>query len=166
MDESVPESATATGTARVRERLRRTRVVAALLAVGAVVPWSVQVFTARDATWLFSWGLVNTNPWQVTTLVEFLFVYTQGLPGFILAWPASTGCYLLALGSAVLGLWADREDPRVTAGLLVLAGVAQLSLAQGFSYQPNRTAYPLGTAVLWAVAWWGYWPRVRSRIGW
>jgi uncharacterized protein (TIGR04206 family) len=160
------ESAVSTETARVRERLRRTRVVAVLVAVGTVVPWSVQVFTARDATWLFSWGLVNTNPVQVTTITDFLFVYTQGLPEFILAWPASVVCYLLALGAAVLGLWADWEDPRVTAGLLVLAGIAQLSVAQGFSYQPNRTAYPLGTVVLWVVAWWGYWPRVKGCIGW
>jgi uncharacterized protein (TIGR04206 family) len=160
------ESAVSTDAARVRERLRRTRVVAVLVAVGAVVPWSVQVFTARDATWLFSWGLVNTNPVQVTTITDFLFVYTQGLPEFILAWPASVVCYLLALGAALLGAWADWEDPRVTAGLLVLAGIAQLSVAQGFSYQPNRTAYPLGTVVLWLVAWWGYWPRVKNRIGW
>lgn len=160
------ESTVTTGTGEVRQRLRRTRVVGVLFAVGAVVPWSVQVFTARDATWLFAWGLVNTNPFQTTTLVEFLFVYTQGLPAFILAWPASVGCYLLALGAALLGLWTDWEDPRVTAGLLVLAGIAQLSVAQGFSYQPNRTAYPVGTVVLWTVAWWGYWPRVRSRIGW
>ncbi|MFC5365587.1 TIGR04206 family protein [Salinirubrum litoreum] len=166
MEESPPESSVSTETARVRGQLRRVRVVAVLLAVGAVVPWSVQVFTARDATWLFAWGLVNTNPLQVTTLVDFLFVYTQGLPAFILAWPASVVCYLLVLGSALLGLWIDWEDPRVTAGLLVLAGIAQLSVAQGFSYQPNRTAYPLGTAVLWAVAWWGYWPRVKNRIGW
>jgi uncharacterized protein (TIGR04206 family) len=149
-----------------REAHRRRTVTAALLAAGLVVPWSVQVFTARDATWLFAWGLVNTNPLQVTTITDFLFVYTMGLPDFILAWPASVVCYLLALAGAVVGLVYDREDPRLTAGLLVLAGVAQLSLADGFSLQPNRTAYPVGTAVLWLLAWWGYWPRVAERIGW
>ena len=107
------ESAVSTETARVRERLRRTRVVAVLVAVGTVVPWSVQVFTARDATWLFSWGLVNTNPVQVTTITDFLFVYTQGLPEFILAWPASVVCYLLALGSAAAGTALGRSASKV-----------------------------------------------------
>ncbi|MFB6304358.1 MAG: TIGR04206 family protein [Haloferacaceae archaeon] len=137
------------------------RRVLAVLALAAV-PWSVQVFAARDATLLFPWGLVNTNPLQVTTLYHYLFVYTAGLPDFILAWPLSVALYLLALVSAGVGRLAGREDPRVTGGLLVLAGVAQLSVASGFSVQPGRVAYPVGTGALWLVAWWVYWPAVAA----
>ncbi|MFB6079911.1 MAG: TIGR04206 family protein [Haloferacaceae archaeon] len=139
------------------------RAVAALLALAAV-PWWVQTFAGGDVTLLFPWGMVNLWPFAVTTLYHYLFVYTTGLPGFILAWPLSVGLYLLALGSAIGGAVLGREDVRVTGGLLVLAGIAQLSVARGFSVQPTRTAYPLGTAALWAVAWLWYWPAVRD--GW
>ncbi len=82
---------------------RRSRLPALAFVVALAVPWSVQVFTGRDATLLFAWGLVNTNPYTLVTLPEFLFVYTRGLPGFILAWPLSVGLYALAAGSAVVG---------------------------------------------------------------
>ena len=137
------------GVATLAVRLRLSGLAFAL-ALG--VPWSVQVFTGRDATLLFAWGLVNTNPYTVVTLPEFLFVYTQGLPGYIRAWPLSAGLYVLAVGSAVVGRWLDREDPRVTAGLLVCAAVLQAQLAWGFSLQPNRIAWPVGSVVLVAVA--------------
>jgi uncharacterized protein (TIGR04206 family) len=137
---------------------RRVLVLVAL----AVVPWSVQVFSVGDATFLFPWGLLNTNPLHVTPITDFLFRYTMGLPNYILAWPLGTLLWVGALASAVFGFF-DREDPRVTAGLLVLAGVTQLSVAAGFSVQPYRTAYPTGTFALWLVAWWVYWPLVRAR---
>lgn len=140
------------------------RGLVAVLALAAV-PWSVQTFAAGGVTLLFPWGLVNADPLGVTTLYHFLFVYTAGLPDFVLAWPLSVALYLLALASAGLGAAVDREDARVTGGLLVLAGVAQLSVASGFSFQPGRTAYPLGTAALWAVAWRVYWPAVRDGGG-
>jgi uncharacterized protein (TIGR04206 family) len=138
---------------------RRLLVLLSLLAV----PWSVQAFTAADVTLLFPWGLVNTNPPAATTLYRYLFVYTAGLPDFLLAWPLSVGLYALAVGSAAGGALLGREDPRVTAGLLLLAGLAHLSLARGFSVQPGRVAWPLGTAVCAFVAWWFYWPLVRRR---
>ena len=126
---------------------------AALALLGLLaVPWSVQVFSGRDATLLFAWGLVNTNPPMVTTLTEFLFVYTRGLPEYILAWPLSVGLYVAALGSAGVGRWTGREDPRVTAGLLALAAVAQAQLAWGFSLQPTRVAWPVGSVALLVVA--------------
>jgi uncharacterized protein (TIGR04206 family) len=139
------------------------RTVAVLLAL-LFVPWSVQVFSGRDATFLFAWGLFNTNPLSVTTLPDFLFVYTQGLPEYILAWPLSVVLYALALVSAVIGWRTGHEDPRVTAGLLVVAAIAQLRLAWGFSVQPTRTAWPTGTAALLVVVWWCYWSRVQARL--
>ena len=129
------------------------------------VPWSVQVFSGRDATLVFAWGLVNTNPPMVTTLPEFLFLYTRGLPEYILAWPLSVGVYAAALASAAIGWRTGREDRRVTAGLLVVAAVAQAQLAWGFSVQPNRVAWPVGSAALVAVAAVYYWMRTRQPDG-
>jgi uncharacterized protein (TIGR04206 family) len=129
------------------------------------VPWSVQVFSGRDATLLFAWGLVNTNPPMVTTLPEFLFLYTMGLPEYILAWPLSVGLYAAAIASAGVGWWTGREDPRVTAGLLLVAAVAQAQLAWGFSIQPNRVAWPVGSAALVAVAAAYYRSRARRPSG-
>ncbi len=40
----------------------------------------------------------------------------------------------------------------MTAGLLVCAAVLQVQLAWGFSVQPNRVAWPVGSIVLVAVA--------------
>jgi uncharacterized protein (TIGR04206 family) len=138
------------------------RDLVALLALAAV-PWSVQVFVVGEFTFLFPWGLFNTNPLHVTTIWDFLFRYTVGLPNYILAWPLGVVLWLAAVASAALGAAIGREDPRVTAGLLVLAGVTQLSVAVSFSVQPTRTAYPTGTVALWAVAWWRYWPRISTR---
>ncbi|WP_251344042.1 TIGR04206 family protein [Haloplanus halophilus] len=127
--------------------------VLALLAV----PWSVQTFAgARPPTFVFAWGLVTVDPFAVTFLWDFLLRYTRGLPPYITAWPLSVGSYLLALASAAGGYALGREDPRVTAGLLAAAGVAQLTLARGFAFQPGRTAWPLGTVACLAVAWWVY----------
>ena len=135
-----------------------------LLAVVALaaVPWSVLTYPGGVA-FLFPWGLLNLDPPGVTPLYDYLFRYTAGLPDYILAWPVSVGCYLLALASVAVGVAAGREDVRVTAGLLVLAGLAHLSVASGFAVQPGRTGYPAGTVALWAVAAW-HWPAVHARL--
>jgi uncharacterized protein (TIGR04206 family) len=144
-----------------RRRAASRRDLLVLLALAAV-PWSVQVFAVGDLTFLFPWGLLNTNPLHVTTLSDYLFRYTMGLPNYILAWPLGVVLWAAAAVSAGVAAATGREDPRVTVGLLVLAGVTQLSVAVGFSVQPFRTAYPTGTAALWFVAWWRYWPRIRG----
>jgi uncharacterized protein (TIGR04206 family) len=147
---------------------RETSTRAALVAVAllGLVPVSVQTFTrpGSGVSVVFPWGLFNTAPPHVTTLYDFLFVYTAGLPEFILAWPLSVGLWLLALGSAALGVTVGREDVRVTAFLLVLAGVAGLSVSTGFSVQPYRTGYPVGPLATWLVAWWFYAPAVRESL--
>ena len=146
---------------------RTTRSGLAVLGVVGLlaVPWSVQVFSGRDATFLFAWGLVNTNPPMVTTLPEFLFLYTRGLPEYILAWPLSVGSYAAALASAGVGWKTGREDPRVTAGLLLVAAVAQAQLAWGFSVQPTRVAWPVGSVGLVAAAAAYYRSRTRRPTG-
>ncbi|WP_410765268.1 TIGR04206 family protein [Haloferax sp. DFSO60] len=134
-----------------------------LLVLGAgLVPWSVQTFSTGSPTLLFAWGLVNLVPLNVTTLFDFLFRFTMGLPDYILAWPVGVVCYLVALASAVVAARFGREDVRVTVAGLVLAGITQLEVARGFSIQPGRTAWPVGTVFLWAVAGYLYWSRAPS----
>ena len=137
------------GHPRGRDESRRYRRLAVVLAP-LLFPWSVQVFSRADATLLFPWGLVNTNPLGVTDLYSFLFVYTAGLPDYILA----VALYLVGVASVGGGLLAGvgYEDRRVTAAALACAAVAQLSLAWGFSVQPYRTAWPTGTLVLLVAA--------------
>lgn len=135
-----------------RSRARRLRVFGPFAAL-LLVPWSVQTYAAGGVTLLFPWGLVNADPASVTTLYDFLFRYTAGLPDFVLAWPLSVVCYLLAFAVAVGGRFLSRPDDRLTAGLLAVAGVAQLTVAGGFAAQPGRTAWPVGTVALWAAAW-------------
>lgn len=133
-----------------RDGYRRLALVLAPL----LLPWSVQVFSRADVTLLFPWGLVNTNPLGVTDLYSFLFVYTAGLPDFILAWPLSVALYLVGVASVAAGVVVGGayEDRRVTGAALALAGLSQLSLAVGFSVQPYRTAWPTGTLVLLVAA--------------
>ena len=123
----------------------------------------MQTFARGDVTLVFAWGLLNTNPVNVTTLAAFVR-YTQGLPDYILVWPIGVACYLVAVASAAVGVVAGREDSRLTAAGLVLAGVTQLELARGFSVQPGRMAWPLGTVLLWAVAVYVYWVRASERV--
>jgi uncharacterized protein (TIGR04206 family) len=147
----------------VAGRSTRTAVLAILALV--VVPWSVQTFSAGGVSFVFAWGLVTPGPLSVTTIYEYLFVYTVGLPPYILAWPLSVLLWALALASALVGHLTGREDVRVTAALLVFAGLAQVSLARGFALQPYRSAFPLGTVLLWATAWWLYGADLRRSFG-
>ena len=123
-----------------------------LLLALLALPWSVQTFVGGSPTYLFPWGLLNSDPFGVTTLSDFLFVYTAGLPDYIYAWPLSVLLYHSALGLAAVGPVLGYEDGRVVAGLLAAASVAQLTVAQGFSVQPGRAAWPVGTALLLGAA--------------
>ncbi|KAB1196864.1 MULTISPECIES: TIGR04206 family protein [Haloferax] len=128
-----------------------------LVLVVGVVPWSVQTFSTGATTLLFAWGLLTPSPLSITTITDFFFRYTAGLPDYILVWPVGVVCYVVAVASALSGTIFGREDVRITAAGLALAGVTQLEVARGFSVQPGRTAWPLGTVVLWAVAGFVYW---------
>ncbi|QIB77450.1 TIGR04206 family protein [Haloferax volcanii] len=140
---------------------RRLRLL--LVFVLGLVPWSVQTFTTGSATLLFPWGLVGSATGSVTTITDFFLRFTMGLPDYILVWPVGVACYLVALGSALSGVLFGREDVRLTAAGLALAGVTQLEVARGFSVQPGRTAWPVGTVLLWAVAGFLYWSRANER---
>ena len=142
--------------------MRTRRVLAAVLSCG-LVPWSVQTFADSGVPFLrFAWGGLSFTPVvYARTLPEYLAL--SGSP-LVVPWTVAAVCWLLAVASAALG-FADREDPRVTAGLLVLAGAVNASVAVQFGIQPLRTAYPVGTVALWAVAAWRYraWMRERPR---
>jgi uncharacterized protein (TIGR04206 family) len=136
------------------------RRLGALLLVG-LLPWSV-VLTPGALTVVFAFGLVTPDPLHVTDLYSYLFVHTRGLPQFLLAWPVGVLLYLGALASAVSGAVVDREDHRLTAGLLVLAGLTQVTLAIGMGRRLGTAAVPVGALGLWAVAWWFEWPAIRD----
>lgn len=141
-----------TTTGREGERLDRLRppMVAAI----ALVPWTVVVYP-RGIDLVFPWGLVNTNPLAVIDLYSYLFAFTGGyasLPARLTAWPQSTVLFALALASACLAV-VDREDPRVTAAFLALAGLVHLQVALGL-LRLGETALPVGPAVLFGAAWW------------
>jgi uncharacterized protein (TIGR04206 family) len=140
---------------------KRLLAVFALLAV----PWTV-LSLGGEYTLVFGFGLFNTNPPQLVTLFGYLFRFTAGpetLPEYLLAWPTSLLLYGGALASALGGV-LGYEDRRVTAGLLVFAGLAQVSVALGLSRAIGRLAIPLGTGCLWLVAWWFYWPDLRETL--
>lgn len=129
-----------------------SRRLGALLAVGAV-PWLVVPYPGAFDL-VFAWGLFAGRTGAFVSVLDYLFVHTPGpasLPGHLLAWPLATLLYLLALASAALSV-VGREDRRVTAVLLVLAGVMGLRLWWGLP--SGSPTVPLGAALLFAFVWW------------
>jgi uncharacterized protein (TIGR04206 family) len=131
------------------------RRLAAIVALG-LVPWSI-VLAGRELTLVFAFGLVDPQPFHLTDLYTYVTAYTRGLPQFLRAWPIGTGIYALAVLSAVSGVLFDREDRRVTALLLVLVGLTQLSFAWGFTRRSYTVAFPVGTVLAWTIVWWFDW---------
>lgn len=143
------------GTSSNRAAIRR---LLPLLLVG-LLPWTV-ILVNGQFTFIFSFGLVNTNPLHLTNLFDYLTRFTLGLPRSLQAWPASTFLYAGALVSAATGI-VDHEDQRLTGGLLVFAGGAQFYLTIGLIVSLGNRVFPLGMIALWTVAWWGYAPALK-----
>jgi len=146
----------------------RTSSPAALVAVCllAVVPWITLPNGSGDLTFIMSWGRLNTNPWHALSLVEYLDA-TRGinsLPWSLQVWPISLGFYCGALVSAASGVIVDREDPRLTVGLLVLSTVGSLIVWQGLAGRGVSGTVPVGVIGTGIVVWWFYWPALR-RLG-
>jgi uncharacterized protein (TIGR04206 family) len=138
------------------------RRLAAIVALG-LVPWSF-VLAGDELTLVFAFGLVDPQPFHLTDTYTYVTAYTRGLPRFLRAWPAGAGVYLLALASAVSGVLFDVEDRRVTALLLVLVGLTQLTFAWGFTRRALTVAFPLGTVLSWTIVWWFDWDTLRTAI--
>ncbi|MFP4625581.1 MAG: TIGR04206 family protein [Natronomonas sp.] len=131
-----------------------------LLLVAGVVPWIV-VLGGGGVSFVHAFGILTLDPTTLTNLYEYLFVLTDGLPRRLQVWPASVLLYSAAVASAFGGI-LGREDPRLTAGLLVFAGIAQVHLAYGL-VRVGVTVVPVAPIVLWGIVWWAYWPMVRNR---
>ena len=126
----------------------------------SIIPWVALPNGAGDLTFVMSWGLVNTNPWHVLSLPEYLGA-TRGfgtLPWSLQVWPISFGFYIGAVASAASGVLIDREDPRLTAGLLVLSAVGSLIVWQRLAGHGVSGTIPLGVLATGIVVWWFYNP--------
>ncbi|WP_254543904.1 TIGR04206 family protein [Halomarina pelagica] len=122
------------------------RRLALVLLLGAF-PWTVLVYDGGVEAF-FAVGFVNTTAWRFVTLLDYLAVApVASLPGRLLAWPVSAALWAAALASAALAL-TPREDRRVTAGALALAGVNQAWFALGFWTRANQLAVPIGAVLL------------------
>jgi uncharacterized protein (TIGR04206 family) len=133
----------------------------------AVVPWVVLANRGSDLTFIMSWGLVNTSPWHALDLVGYLDA-TRGfgsLPWSLQVWPISFGFYCGAVASAAGGVVVDREDPRLTVGLLVLSAVGSLLVWQGLAGRGVSGTVPIGAVATAVVVWWFYWPTLRRLAG-
>ncbi|MFB6299255.1 MAG: TIGR04206 family protein [Halobacteriales archaeon] len=142
----------------------------ALLALPLVVPWSVLAIRTGQAVefdLVFAWGLVNLHPPHAVSLYAYVFRYTAGLPDHLLAWPVGALLYAVALASAGSGIFLGWEDRRVTVSLLVLAGISLLTFSFGIvSRNPSITlSLPVGSLILWTVAWLGYRPTIERLFG-
>jgi uncharacterized protein (TIGR04206 family) len=137
---------------------RRLGVVLAL----AFVPWTV-ISIYGEWTLVFLFGFFNTNPPQLVDIYTMLFVAGGGLPRNPELLPLSVLFFGVALVSAAAGL-VDREDPRLTAGMLVLAGIAHLGVAYSVSHRIYYTPVPFGALLTFVVAWWYYWPSLRATL--
>jgi len=130
----------------------------------AIVPWVGIQNAGGDLTFVMSWGLLNTNPWHTLWLTEYA-AQTHGfaaVPRSLQFWPFALGFYAGAAVSAASGVVAKREDPRITAGLLVLSAVGSLFVWQEFVASGFDVAVPFGAIATVVVVWWFYWPAVRE----
>jgi uncharacterized protein (TIGR04206 family) len=132
----------------------------------SIVPWVALPNGGGELTFVMSWGLVNTNPWHALGLPAYLGA-TRGfgtLPWSLQVWPISLGFYIGAVASAASGVLIDREDPRLTAGLLVLSAVGSTIVWSRLAGRGISGPIPVGVIATAVVVWWFYWPALR-RLG-
>ena len=154
-----------TQTTTPEERRSPRTAVLALLVCG-VLPWVAIGNAHGDTTYVMGFGLVNTNPFVILTLPEFISqtLGFESLPRSLQAWPVGLICYVGALASAVGGAVFGREDPRVTGGLVLLASVAGLFVWSRFAFRTGSQAIPIAPIAFAAVAWWWYLPAFTSGL--
>lgn len=130
------------------------------LSLLTVVPWTLLLVGGDPTTLVFPLAFLSVESVTVLWLWEILRL-GGGLPRNPLLLPLSAVLYLGALASAAVGL-ADREDPRLTAGLLVLAGLSHLGVAYSLVHRLRYTPIPAGVMLVFVAAWWFYWPELRA----
>ena len=133
---------------RLRPSDPRVRLAVVLL-VG-LVPWSVQRLPGELFV-RFAWGGVSFQP-AVTLTGLWRYPLGGGVP-VLSRWAIATGCWIAAAFSAVAA-FRDREDRRLTAGLVVLAGLGNLLVSLTVSSQPTRVGYPVGSVAAVVAAVW------------
>ena len=145
---------------------RRLVAVAALLAV----PWTVLLIDRGGTVinGLFPLFVLDYNS-GVDPAVRLIpvwrfFAAGGAIPRNPELWPASILLHLVALASTAVGVLFDREDPRVTGGALALAGLAGLGVTLSFAHRLRYTPVPVGALVACALAWWYYWPAIRTAL--
>ena len=134
------------------------------IAALAVFPWVLQLNGTGDLTAVMSWGLVNTNPWHTLLLPSYLDA-TQGfstLPQSLQVWPLGLAFYCGALLSSASGVFAGREDVRVTLGLLALSAITSVIVWWGLLGRGAAGTIPVGAIATAMVAWWFYHPVLDS----
>jgi len=143
-------------------RRRAARRLLGLLFVGAL-PWTIIRWTNPDGSigygTYFTYGL-GTLFGPVGKQFALLPVYLARVavvgPYWHQLWPTGAFLFACALVSAAFGL-VGREDRRVTAGLLVMAGGASFLHAAGLAIYNDRLAVlPLGPLLVWNAAVLGY----------
>lgn len=121
---------------------------AAVLLLAGILPWGVVTWSnGFYLVFVFGSTRVGFSGFNVLSVPLFAPI----TPGFTVARAIGALCYLLALGSAVLGRF-DLEDRRVTAGLLFLAGVSALQFALELNGQRGILVLPIGVVTLWVAA--------------
>jgi uncharacterized protein (TIGR04206 family) len=134
----------------MRANSRRRLLLVVLL---GVTPWTV--LSANGFLTVYSaFGWVDVSTLGAAPVTTYLF-HAAVLPRDVTAYALGAVTYGLAVLSASLAL-LDREDPRVTAAMLVLAGAGNAWFALGLSGRPGYVGIPLGSLALWAVVWWQY----------
>ena len=134
------------------------------IAALAVFPWVLQLNGTGDLTAVMSWGLVNTNPWHTLLLPSYLDA-TQGfstLPQSLQVWPLGLAFYCGAFLSSASGVFAGREDVRVTLGLLALSAITSVIVWWGLLGRGAAGTIPVGVIATAAVGWWFYYPMLDS----
>ena len=138
----------AAGTIRSNLRGSRNRIL--VLVALIALPWSIQFFDGAAPTLRFVWGMASLESSSVSSIL----LYVQfNRASIVFDWVLSGGFLLVAAVATLLGAVTDRQDGRIAAGSLVLAGLANLSVVWTFSIQPARSAVPIGSILVWYVAW-------------
>jgi len=129
-----------TGRSSSNDRSDRSGRRIGWLLVVALLAVPIAVIPAADLTVVSLWGFLSASGSDgglglggYTVWAYFLDQPRSfgSLPASIRAWPLAIGFYLLAAASATAGAVSDREDRRVTGGLLALAAAASLWVSVG-----------------------------------